>query len=661
MSLHPSACPLDCPDACGVLIETDPEGRLLRLRGNPDHPWSRGSLCGKTAVYHELVHAPGRLARPLVRRAGELVPASWDEALDRVAAGLADVSGPELLALHYAGNMGLVQRLFPERVLNALSATDTDGSICDSTSELGHELVLGHAIGPDLKQVVEADLLVLWGCDARRTVQHLMPRVKTLCERGVPVVVIDVYRTDTIRRVEDWGGRGVIVKPGSDAALALGLVELAFRRGDADLASLARDCVGAAEFRAEVAGQYPLERVSELTGLAREEIVRLADELGAARALWIKTGIGWNRRRNGGMGMRAVASLAAVLGAADRLHFESGAHFGLDTAGISRPDLRASDAPAPIHHVELGRELESGRFRAAVVWGHNPAVTVPDSVRVGRGLERDDLFLVVHDLFLTETARRADVVLPATALPEHTDIFKSYGHRVLQISRKVCAPPGEQRSNVETFAAIGERLGLGREVWDATAEAMLEEHLAANRARFTDDEFERLLAGEPVELGPRDLPDRGTPSGKIELASEAAEALGQPRVATFVPDDGCGGTGRFWLVSAPSVATHNSTYLHSPRHGARAGAPRCYLHPEDAVEAGVSTGAPVRLANEQGALTLEAALDDGLPRGMVRLDGFPDPAAVPEGFSANALTSARPADLAHGNAQFSARVNVAPA
>lgn len=660
MSLHPSACPLDCPDTCGVLVETDSAGRLKRLRGNPDHPWSRGSLCGKTAVYHELVHSPERLSRPLVRRAGELVPASWDEALDRVAAGLAGVTGPELLALHYAGNMGLVQRRFPERVMNALDATGTDGSICDTTSELGHELVLGHAIGPDLKRVVEADLLVVWGCDARRTVQHLMPRVKTLCERGVPVVVIDVYRTDTMRRVEAWGGRGILVKPGSDAALALGLVELAFQRGHADMASLARDCVGAAEFRAEVAGQYPLERVSELTGVAPEEIARLADELCAARALWIKTGIGWNRRRNGGMGMRAVTSLAAVLGAADRLHFESGAHFGLDTDGISRPDLRAPDAPGPIHHIELGAELASGRFRAAVVWGHNPAVTVPDSVRVASGLERDDLFLVVHDLFLTETARRADVVLPSTALPEQTDIFKSYGHRVLQISRKICAPPGEQRSNVETFAAIGERLGLAAELWDTTAERLLEDHLAANRSRFSDDEFERLLAGEPVELGPRDVPDRGTPSGKIELASDAAEALGQPRVATFVPDDGCGGAGRFWLVCAPSVATHNSTYLQSPRHGARAGAPRCYLHPDDALEAGLSTGGPVRLSNEQGALTLETALDEGLPRGMVRIDGFPDPAVVREGFSANALTSARPADLGYGNAQFSARVNVGP-
>lgn len=660
MSLHTSACPLDCPDACGVLVETDPEGRLVRLRGNPDHPWSAGSLCGKTAIYHELVHSPERLGEPLVREHGELRPATWDEALDRVAAGLDGLRGEELLDLHYAGNMGLVQRGFPERLTNALSATGTDGAICDSTSDLGYQLVLGHPVGPDLKRVVEADALVLWGCDAVRTVQHLMPRIKELCDRGVPVRVIDIYRSDTVRRVEAWGGQGIIVRPGSDSALALGLAELAFQRGHADLGSLGRDCTGAAEFRAEIAGQYPPERVTEATGLSWDEISALSDLMGGAERLWIKTGIGWNRRRNGGMGMRAVTSLAAVLGAADRLHFESSAHFGLDSSCITRPDLRRPDAPEPIHHVELGAELETGRFRAALVWGHNPAVTVPDSLRVRRGFQRDDLFLVVHELFLTETARLADVVLPATALPEHSDVFKSYGHRVFQVSRQVCEAPAQQRSNVDTFKAIAGRLGLEPELFDVTDDELIETFLEANRARFTADELTRVRAGEPVELGDRDLPDRGTPSGRIELVSETAEAHGQPRIASHVPDDAGGDTGRFWLVSAPSIATHNSTYLQVSRHAARAGEPRCFLHPSAALSLSLSEGDRVRISNGRGALTLELALDGGLPEDVVRFDGFPDPSRVPEGMSSNALTSPLPADLAHGNSQFSVRVDVGP-
>ena len=337
MPLHPTACPLDCPDACGVLVETDDAGHLVRLRGNPAHSWSAGALCGKTAIYHELEEA--RLTRPLVREAGELRPASWDEALDRVAAGI-DGLGTELLALHYAGHMGLVNRRFPLRVTHALGATETDGTICDTTSEVGHGMVMGRAIGPDLERVGEADLLVLWGCDARRTVQHLMPRVKELCERGAPVIVVDVYRTDTIKTIEDWGGHGVIVKPGTDAMLALGLVELAFQHGHADLAYLKRECHGAAEFRAEVAGRYPAAEVAEVTGLSVEEVLAFSEALARADQAWFKVGVGWNRRRNGGMGMRAVCSLAAVLGAADRLHWESFEHFAIDDEVLRRSDLR---------------------------------------------------------------------------------------------------------------------------------------------------------------------------------------------------------------------------------------------------------------------------------------------------------------------------------
>lgn len=658
MRRTPTACPLDCPDTCGALAEVSDEGRFVRLTGNPAHPWSRGSLCGKTAIYHELVHAENRLREPLVRRGGALVPASWDEALDRVAAGLAGLAGEEILALSYAGNMGIVQRRFPERIANALSATATDGAICDATSTLGHELVLGRAVGPNLRRVVEADFLLLWGCDARRTVPHLMPRVKELCEKGAPVVAIDVRSSDTLRQIEAWGGQGLVVRPGSDAALALGLAELAFQRGHADLAFLRARCTGAAEFRAEIAGAYPLERVAGITGLAERAIDELSDRLGGARALWIKTGVGWNRRRNGGQGMRAVASLAAVLGAADRLHFESSDHFGLDHGVVARPDLRAPRAPAPIRHVELGKELSGERFRAALVWGHNPAVTVPDSRAVARGLARADLFLVVHELFLTETARLADVVLPATALPEHSDVFRSYGHRVLQVSRKACDAPHQQRSNVATFAALGERLGLARELWDAREEDLVEAFLAANAARFTPDELERARAGEPVELAALARDGCGTPSGRIELASERAEALGQPRVATWIEDDGCGGTGRFWLVSAPSVATHNSTYAAVERHRRRAGAACCRLNPEDARELGLASGMRARLANEQGALTLTVACSEDLPRGLVQIDGFPDPSAIPEGFSSNALTSSALADLADGNVQYSARVDV---
>lgn len=661
MGEHATTCPLDCPDACGAIVETDEAGRFTRLRGNPAHSWSRGVLCGKTAIYHELAASPERLRAPLVRSGAGFVEVSWERALGAVADGLARVRGEELLALHYAGHMGLVHRRYPLRVLNALGATDTDGTICDSASFEGYRLVLGHVVGPDLEDVVEADLLVLWGCDARRTVQHLMPRVQELCRRGVPVLVVDVYRTDTVEQVERWGGRGLIVEPGTDAALALGLVELAFERGHADLGFLREHCTGAAELRAEVAGRYPLAEVARITGLAPEEVSELADRLGRARRAWIKTGVGWNRRRNGGMGMRAVASMAVVYGHAERFHFESSDHFGIDESAIVQPWRRPAGAPEPVSQVGLGRELAAGRFRAAVVWGHNPAVTLPDSRRVREGLARDDLFLVVHELVMTETARHADVVLPATALPEHTDVYRSYGHRVMQVGRAAVAPPADQRSNVDAFRALAERLGLAEDVWAGVSEdALVEELLEANRARFTDDELARLRAGEPVKLAPRTFADRGTPSGRIELASEAERAQGRPAVAEYVQDDAAGGTGRFWLVSAPSVATHNSTYLRSRRHALRAGPPRFRIHPDDAAELGLSAGSGARLSNEQGSLTLAVELSEALARGVVSVDGFPDPELVPEGLSSNALTSGAVSDLGGGSVMYSAKVDVTP-
>jgi anaerobic selenocysteine-containing dehydrogenase len=256
--------------------------------------------------------------------------------------------------------MGLVSRRFPMRVMNALGATETDGGLCDTPSTAGFQTVLGNVVGPDLEQVEEADLVLLWGSDARRTMQHLVPRLRRLCERGVPVVVIDIYRTDTVRAIERWGGRGLILKPGTDAALALGLAELAFQRGDADMAFLRERCDGAAELRAELTGQYPLERVSEITGLEQAAITRLADELGAAEQAWIKTGVGWCRRRNGAMGMRAVATLASVLGIADRMHYESFDNFDLDESSILQSWRRPAGGAPRLH----GLGSQPGRDRA---------------------------------------------------------------------------------------------------------------------------------------------------------------------------------------------------------------------------------------------------------------------------------------------------------
>jgi formylmethanofuran dehydrogenase subunit B len=495
-------CPLDCPDACGVLVETDEQGTFLGLRGNPEHPWSRGSLCGKTAIFGDIVTSEARLKRPLVRGIdGRLEETSWENALAEIARRVAPLRPGETLALCYAGCMGQIARKYPLRVMNALGAVGTDGGICDNTATEGWRCVMGHVVGGDLQDIEDADLLLLWGVDVRRTHQHVGSRVQALLARGVPVWTIDIYRTDTIRALEKLGGRSPVLSPGTDAMLALALTRLAYESGRADREYLRRECTGAEEFERHVRAGHELAAAASVTGLTAESIRELALALSRSKRPFVKTGVGFTRRRNGGGSMRAVCSLAAVLGAADRLHYESSEHFGLATGVIERADLRPPGTPAqPIRHVELGRELETGRFRAAFVWGHNPAVTVPDSRRVRAGLSRDDLFLVVHELFLTETAELADVVLPSTAFVEQSDVFRSYGHRVLHYTRRAVRPPAETRSNVDAFRAIARKLDLPREVWDVDEESLCHELLEASRSRFTTTSTRESSRG-PVALG----------------------------------------------------------------------------------------------------------------------------------------------------------------
>lgn len=656
MALHPTTCPLDCPDACGILVETDDQGELVRVRGNPAHSYSNGVLCSKTSIYHEVAKSEDRLKMPLIREGGSFREVSWERAVGVIAERLAALPGEEILALQYAGSLGLVARKFPMRTMHALGSSLHDGGVCVGAAVAGYETVLGRLVGPDIEEAEDADAIVLWASDIKRSVQHLQPRVQRRAKAGIPVLAIDIYRTDTMRAVEKWGGRGLLIRPGTDAALALSITRLAFERGWVDRERLAANCVGSAEFEAHLAGAPTIPEAAAITGFEEREIVELAELLWNAQNLFLRTGAGWTRRTNGAMGMRALCSMVTVLGQEDRLHFESADLFQLEEDGVERPDLRSGSAKVT-KQVELGDDLVAGRFGAALVWGHNPAVTLPNAGAVRRGFARDDFFLVVHDQFLTETAQQADVVLPATCFLEHSDVYRSYGHRLLQYGKRAIPPPGEARSNVDAFGAIARELELPAPCWDVTTEEVCEELLEASAERLGADALKRLLAGEPVKLEPPGG-DRGTPSGKIELLSESAAAAGQPALATWIPERPTGGDGAFSLVCAASVHTHNSTYSHSRRHLERQGRPHCHLNPEDARELGLAAGDPALLSNEVGRLTFPVRLAPEMPRGLVRVDGMPRSADTPEGIGINALNDGTVADLGGGATYFSTRVDV---
>lgn len=641
-----------------MLAEVDASGALVKLVGNPEHGYSAGHLCGKTAIFEDVQNSSERLLTPLVRRGDELVEATWDEALERIRQRVAPLPPERILGLGYAGNMGRLARKFPERVMNALGATLHDGGICDGEALCGHGLVFGNAISFDLEELDRAPGLIVWGCDLARTVQHSLPRVKALCSAGKPVVVVDVHRSATVRRVERWGGRAILLRPGTDAALLSALAREAFASGAVDRAAREADCHGLAEFEASLSAAPTLAEASAICGIVESDARELHDLLTHTRA-WTKAGIGWSRRFQGANAMRALCNLIAVHGLETSFHFESGDLFPEVVPHIVRKDLRPDDArDRVVAQVALGRALEAGEYGAVFVWGHNPVVTLPDSTAVVRGLRREDCFLVVHELFLTETAELADVVLPAASFLEQADLYFSYGHRRLQLTRRVLEPPGEARGNVAAFSAIARTLDLNPAVWDKSEDELLDELAALAGERLDDDRRARLAGGEPVKLDGTPGRDRGTPSGKLELVSERAAELGGPRVPTWTPGDPPREEGRFQLHCAPSEHSHNSTYLHSPRHLARIGAPSCALHPADADELGLSAGDPVRLSNARAALTLELRVDFGLPRGMVLVDGLFRARDTREGLGLNALTVSDPGDLGRGNTYYSTRVDV---
>lgn len=664
MPQNPATCPLDCPEACGIEVHTDAEGAFLRVGGRADHPWSRGVLCGKTAQYGELVTSPDRLHTPLLRDAsGGFRRATWEEAIARIVEGVGGLVGERILALPYAGSMGAVARLFPMRTMHALGTSLTDGGICDSTATEGFERVFGAAEGADLEEVEEADFVVLWGCDAARTLQHIQPRLREILRRGGTVVAIDIYRTDTIRRLESWGGEGLVLRPGTDAALALGLARVAFEEGLVDRDFLARECEGAEAFETHALASASPEESEGITGVSAERARDFLRRIAAAERPFWKTGVGWTRRRNGGESMRSVLALASILGQARCVHYESFANFELPYPVLARPDLRPSAAPTPIQHVAVGRELEAGRYDAVFIWGHNPVVVCPDSRRVRAGLSRPDVFTVVHDAFLTETAECADVVLPSTLFVEHDDVYPSYGHRHLHRTRAVVKPPGEARSNVQTFAAIARALGLPEPCWKADAPGLCDEFLGASREFLGEDGLETLESGTTWKVKAGVEPGRPwkTASGRIELVSQASKDSGRPWLPTYVPDDGGGSVGSFELICTPSKHTHNSTFHHSPRHIGRAGTPTVHVHPDDARGLGVEDGEGATLVNAQGRVTLRAHLDPEMPRGLLRVDGIPRSRDIPEGVGINALVPPTVSDHGDGNVLYSTRVDLVPA
>ncbi len=668
------ACPHDCPDTCAMLVTVE-DGRATRVQGDPEHPFTSGFLCAKVNRYVERTYHADRLTQPLRRvgpkGAGAFEPVSWDEALDEIAARLVGIArsadGPQsILPYSYAGTMGYLQgSSMDRRFFHLLGASKLDRTICSMAGTVGMRMTLGANISADAEGIPESDLVLLWGTNTLTSNPHLWPFVLRARERGAKIVAIDPIRTRTAAQCDEW----LAIRPGTDAALALGMMHVMFAEGLEDRDYLERYTLGVDALR-ERAGDYPPERVAAITGLSASRIAELGREFGRARAAFIRVNYGLQRHAGGGMAVRTIACLPAIAGHWRRtgggVQLSTSAAFRFNGAALERPDL--SPPVRTINMIRLGEALTRSDagvggppVRALVVYNSNPAAVTPDRNEVLRGLARDDLFTVVLEHFQTDTADWADFVLPATTQLEHWDLHLAYGHYYATLNRPSIAPVGESRPNTEIFRLLAARMGMDHPALRDDDETLLRQACETTDARMSGVTLDALLEHGWVRLNiPRPwLPfvEGGfpTPSGKCEFYSERMQAMGLDPLPTFTPpyeypDAVPDLAARYplTLISSPAHQFLNSTFvnLDSLRRAARR--PELMIHPVDAESRGIIAGARVMVQNDRGAFGAIANVSEGIRPGVVWAPSIWWGKLAEDGRNANQTTSQRETDLGHG-------------
>jgi anaerobic selenocysteine-containing dehydrogenase len=657
-----SACPYDCPDCCGLLVETDGE-RVQSVRGDPEHGYSKGTLCPKLNGYERTVHAEGRILTPLLRDGpkgtGRFRPASWDEAVASIAGRWKEIvaahGGEAILPYSYAGTMGLVQRNAGDAFFHRLGASRLERSICTPAQNAGWDMVMGETPGPDPDEAVESDLVILWGVNAVATNVHFLSRVREARRRGAKVWLIDTYRTPTAPLAD----RLVLVRPGSDGALALGMLHVLDAEGLTDRGFLAAEVQGWEALRRDVLPEHPPERAAALTGLPADEIGALARAYGRARAPFIRVGGGNSRYGNGAMTTRLLLCLPAAVGAWRRkgggFLASSGTGPAFDLSPFTRPDLQ----PGPTRIVNMNQlghalgELDRPRVMSLYVYSSNPAAVAPDQNAVLRGLSRQDLFTVVHERFLTDTARYADVVLPAPTMLETADLYRSYGQFYVQRTRPAIRPVGQARSNWDTFRLLAAAMGFDDPVFRRTADQVIDGLLASPSPWREGLDRAALEEGRAVPL----RPPRGrwaTPSGRIEIENPRAR-VPLPR---WVPTHEEEGRLPLRLQTAPAVETLNSSFGERAELVRRRGAMALQIAPGEARSRGLADGERVVAWNDLGEVEFLLRVTDAVPPGVAVAEGVAwlEHALGPR--SVNALTSQRLTDDAAGSTFYDNRVDL---
>ncbi len=713
-----AACPHDCPDACGVLITIE-DGRATKIQGDPEHPVTRGFLCAKVAKYLDRVYSPDRVLYPMRRvapkgpcGAGALAREvferiTWDDALDEITRRLHQVAaehGPEsILPYSYGGTLGALNGAsMDRRFFHRLGASQLERSICSTAGEEGLKSVLGIKLGTEPEQFAHSRYIIAWGSNIHGNNVHLWPFIEEARRKRAKLVVIDPYRTRTAK-LADWY---LPINPGTDAALALGLMHVIINENLFDADYVSRYTVGFEDLKTR-AEQYPPEKVADWTGISADDIRKLAREYATERPSVIRVNYGIQRSERGGMAMRAVTMLPCLIGSwkelGGGLQMSLSGAYGLNKEALEMPELmqKALGRPARIvNMVQLGSALNTMTappIHALFVYNSNPAAVCPNHNEVVRGLMRPDLFTVVHEQFLTDTTDYADIVLPATTFFEHKDLQTAYGHYYLQVSQQAMDPVGECRSNVDLFRALAERMGFEDNCFQETVDSMIDRALDSPNPRLKGITRNRLESAHRIRLnfesstthvgmgrvGTGASPVQAerssaaaaepflpfaegnfpTPSGKAEFYSETLQRQGLDPVVAFTPPEesrhGSKATGFPLELLARKPDNHlNSSFANVP--SVRAMEPwigDLEMHPADARARGVRDGDRVRAFNSRGEIVLQARVDGSVAPGVVaaRLDWA---RFSPGGHNINVLTSEKLADMGNAATFYSVCVEV---
>jgi anaerobic selenocysteine-containing dehydrogenase len=655
------ACPHDCPDTCSMLVAVDGD-RATKVRGDPEHGTTAGFLCAKVNRYLDRTYHPERLLYPMVRTGpkgtGAFCRVSWDEALERVKEGLHSASRPQaVLPYSYSGTLGLVQNgSMDHRFFHRLGASQLDRTICSTCGSETLDQVLGSRRGPPMDTLDDARTIILWGTNTLTSNVHLWPVLQRARAQGAQLVAIDPRRTETAGRADAW----IAPRPGTDAALAYGMMRAVLEAGLEDRAYLEAHTQGYEALRERVMSLWPIARAAEISAVPEAEIRDLALRFAERQPSVVRLNYGLQRHAGGGAAVRAILHFATLVGAwrqrgGGALLSTSG-FYPTDGATLGRPDLMPDPPPRVVNMNELGWALgPEGGVECLFVYASNPAAVAPDQEAVLRGLAREDLFTVVHELFMTDTARYADVLLPATSQLEQLDIHKSYGHVDVSFNEPSIAPLGEAVPNTELFRRLAARMGFDEPCFSDDDETLARQAFRWDAAEMAGIDLDTLRREGPQRLNVPDTPF-AIPERPIDLRIPEGEDGYTPPA-----EIGAGAAFPLALISPPAHHFLNSSFANLDFAVGRESEPELAMHPDDASPRGLEDGTQVQIRNHRGRFQAKLCVTEDVRPGVVVAPSIWWSGHTMTARNANAVTSQRLTDIGRGATFYDCAVEVEPA